>query len=209
MNSHREESDYRDWDIENDENKMEEEEDCVLSTICESPTDKNDVKKSNMYLTRQRYLDEFGDKPLIFVDIQFIDKQVSEIAIIRPDATTIYHRFYNVLMNKNMNRRTVNHNIRYTGYVSGSAIYNIFNDSDFFSTLPNDAIYVIRGLYKYRYLRNLLQTFGKKYTIFTFPEQFNRHFQCPLHIIPSSMCAVYNVISMSKYYDMYTNLSYL
>lgn len=173
----------------------------------------NNPQKPNFYLTKQRFEDEFGNLPLILTDMQFIDGKMSEIAIIRPDSPAIYHRFYNVPTINNrvatepMNRRTVEHNISYTGHVPGIAAYNIFNDRWFFATLPTEAVYVIRGQSKYRLLKSMLNEYKKRYRIFTFPEKFDRAFQCPLHVYHNSMCAAYNVIHMSHYYKKYTQLS--
>lgn len=199
-------SDIKEMDVTIDKNNRDHNDLPAKSTP-------NNQQKPNFYLTKQRYENEFGNIPIILADIQFIDGKMSEIAIVRPDSPAIYHRFYNVPTINNsvatepMNRRTVEHNINYTGHIPGIAAYNIFNDRWFFSTLPSEAIYVIRGQSKYRLLKSMLNEHKKRYRIFTFPEKFDRAFQCPLHVYHNSMCAAYNVIHMSHYYNKYTELS--
>lgn len=164
-----------------------------------------------MYVYRDYYmtLDRFSAyrdlANVYFFDVQFIDNNVSEVSMLGPGMTSIFHRVY-ALPARTSNPKTFRHNILYTGRrIYGVSSANLFNDDALYASIPQGAVIIIRGRDKLRYLRSQISD-NKLVKYFTFPTKFVAGTDvCPIHT-KAGICAVANVINMSKYYKMYTEL---
>lgn len=156
------------------------------------------------FMTYERFCRDHLDDNVFFVDLQFMDRRVSEIAMIGPSLPIIYHRSYNIRYA--LNHKTYRHNMNYTArgrnFISD---VNLFNDDYVFKNIPRDSIFILRGRDKLRQMRLLINNQSLNIKFFTFPEKLMSSTNiCPIHI-DVGMCAVANVIKMAKYYNMYTD----
>lgn len=173
------------------------------------------------------------NKFIVFVDIQFVGAEVVEIAICRPDLPIVFHDAYPTCQifkinrpfavltqmhnNVHTNDKTIDNNMRYVNMkcCDGKNHFHklpMKNNNSFFTSLPNDAIYVLRGINKHKYWRNLLQFYNKNGSIYLFWEKFYNpihdryqnsrgQLTCIHHSIPYSACSLANVRQMAQYYN--------
>lgn len=138
------------------------------------------------------------EKPhLVFVDVQFVGQQLSEIAIVDARQNFVFHRVYPTCNRRCSddtiyNRKFNIHNLRGGKYSKtmlrhknleygqqycscrGKNIYHrsrVFNDTGYFNTLPSgpNVIYIIRGLNKKQFLTQFMQKHNIKAHIRTYP----------------------------------------
>lgn len=176
------------------------------------------------------------NKIVILVDMQFIGIEPVEIAVCNPNYPMILHDAFPVcqlkcgvshpvnlltLMSNNAktNQKTIENNQRYVnmdccyGY-NRSHNFAMKNNSAFFNSLPDDAVYVLRGINKHIYWRNLLEFYKKSGTIYLFCGQFYNptldrknnkrprgHNTCMYHTDSVSACSLANVYQMADYYS--------
>lgn len=157
------------------------------------------------YMTLDRFSAYRYLADVYFFDVQFIDDNVSEVSMMGPGMTTIFHRVY-ALPARASNPKTFRHNIVYTGRrICGVSNVNLFNDAKLYASIPQGAVIIIRGRDKLRYLRSQIGD-NRLVKYFTFPSKFVAGTDvCPIHT-KAGICAVANVINMSQYYKMYTEL---
>lgn len=139
-----------------------------------------------------------NEKPhLVFIDVQFVGQQLSEIAIVDEKQNFIFHRIYPTCNRKCFddviyNRKYNIHNLRGGKYTRtalrrknleygqqycscrGKNLFHrnrIFNDVNYFRALPSgsNVIYVIRGLNKKQFLTQFMQKYNIKAHIRTYP----------------------------------------
>lgn len=175
------------------------------------------------------------DNFVIFVDMQFVGTEVVEIAICRPDMPCVFHDAYPICQifkpnrpsgvlaqapnNARTNSKTIENNLR---YVNMNCCYDknryhslpMKNNYTFFASLPDNAVYVLRGINKHSYWQNLLDHYNKRGTIYLFwkkfynpnEERMNNHSNnrgqrtCIHHTNPYSACSLANVRQMALYY---------
>lgn len=186
----------------------------------------DDVSKPNSKTRFQYYLTKENlfqlKKQPVLVDIQFVDRNIYEIAVASPNLPIMYHRIYPPQKKRGQNQKTVSHNVRYTGAILGNDSFQIQNDlmcdSLFWTSIPDDVVFVVRGSNKLRCLKKLWkQNCGRGVEemppIYTYPQAFPKDFLrdlCSNHRRYDSYskisCAVYNVIHMCKYYRVYSHL---
>lgn len=181
------------------------------------------------------------NKIVILVDIQFVGDEPVEIAVCRPDYPVIFHDVYPVCRIRKHNRpinlltgmpniiksnqKTIENNLRYVnmdccqGY-NGFHSRPMKNNTMFYKTLPNDAIYVLRGINKHIYWKHLLEFYNKTGHIYLFNDQFyspssdrrnkrpTGHFNCIHHTDKTSACSLANVYQMAMEYQHCTYMFY-
>lgn len=174
------------------------------------------VPTRNYYLTNERYAKEFSDRPLVLVDIQFVEYGVTEITIASPALPIVYHRQY--APQKAIDRRRWSHNMNYTGAINSESIRrnsSLMCDREFYRQLPSNAVVVVRGKNKMIAFKKIwAETHKSEPTIMTFPSKFrksNRPKACRSHYKHTNndeavMCSVSNVQTMAKYYNIYTEM---
>lgn len=184
------------------------------------------------------------NKIVILVDIQFVGDEPVEIAVCRPDYPVVFHDVYPVCRIRKHNRpislltgmpncikptalnpKTIEYNLRYVnmdccqGY-NGFHARPMKNNTMFYKTLPNDAIYVLRGINKHIYWKHLLEFYNKTGHIYLFNDQFyspssdrrnkrpTGHFNCIHHTDKTSACSLANVYQMAMEYQHCTYMFY-
>ena len=200
------------------------------------------VKKYGPAKVQQRYLykdllDTLTEKPtLVLLDVQFVGKQLSEIAIIHENLQFIFARNYPTC--RNIKDKFVyhisynNHNYRKASNASGVQKNNllyvnqicpcngqnphhqrvIFNDTNFFRQLPHgeNVVYVIRGQNKKEFVERFMKSFDIQSYIRTFPLPLSTkgddYITCPAHVSSDSHCSVANLCQMMRYYNICVNL---
>lgn len=181
------------------------------------------------------------NKIVILVDIQFVGDEPVEIVVARPDYPIVFHDVYPVCCIRKPNRpfnllthmpntaktnqKTFENNVRYVnmeccqGY-NGFHCRPLKNNTNFYKTLPDDAIYILRGINKHIYWRNLLKFYNKTGNIYLFNDQFyspsldrrskrpTGHYNCIHHTDKTSACSLANVYQMAMEYEHCKHMFY-
>lgn len=193
------------------------------------------AKDRSIYLYKE-VLNKFpaAHRPkLVFLDAQFIGKQVTEIAIAHEGMKTIFHRvlssrqlmenkstMYNRLHNsrnyyksrQNLAKRS-HYNNQYSNYKEESHFHGLqrFENVQFFAMLPSgsNVIYIVRGFNKKRFLKDLLEKYNISAQIRTYPQRLSidhkQYVTCYAHN-SSQKCSIGNLAQMMNYYNVCTNL---